>query len=103
MKRNKLVDNLSFWTITIILVIVIYFLILKLLGKSPTMLQIISPLIIGLVFYVAKLGNDVSGIKGEFREFKGNVKESFVRVREDMGEMKKDIRQDLKQINDKLK
>ena len=64
----------------ILAVIAIIFLILKIIGKSPsdiTLLTILIGILIGHSFYIHQT-------IGEFREFKKSVKNSFTRVKEDI-------------------
>lgn len=110
MKKSKVLreafNNIIFWALAAVSLIIIYFLVLKLIGRSPTALQIVYSLVIGLTFFVFKLGVDVGGLKGEFKEFKSNAKESFARVGDEFNEIKmdlKDMKTEIKEINKKLK
>lgn len=80
MEKRKILDIL-FWVFLIIGVILLLW---RIFGNSPSELAVIMPFVLMLMF---KMWSISDGLK----DFRYEVRNSFVNVKTDMGEMKKDI------------
>tara|TARA_Y100000310_G_C20157459_1_gene567521 strand:- start:217 stop:507 length:291 start_codon:yes stop_codon:yes gene_type:complete len=92
MKRDFVEDVLTI-SIIIVFLIVVLMLIWKLSGHSPTLLEMLSMVVVGLVLYTTKVEYSRGKFEGESNEFRRSVRESFDRVKEDMGELKSDVKE----------
>ncbi len=94
MERKKIFDIL-FW---VLLIVVIGLILWRIFGDSPTDLQIIIPI---MLMMLVKMWSVSDGLK----DFKYEVRTSFVKVKTEMSEMKKDIdgvRADIDELKDKV-
>ena len=92
MKRD-IISNLLTIAIIVTLVIAIYIGLQILFGNSPSLLDLIIAFIVGLVFNAGKMWYDFGTFKGESREFRANVRDSFLRNRADIKEIKEDVKE----------
>ncbi len=88
MKKADVIEVLLNILIIVISLIIIYMLIMLLLGESPGAIEIIGSLVGLLVVNEFKTAYLNGKFHGEFREFKRNVTESFIKIREDIKELK---------------
>lgn len=73
----------------LVLIIVIYFLLLKVTGHSPIFETIVITLVIGLVINMYRYEFILGKFIGDQEEFKDNVKDSFHNLKNDIQELKK--------------
>jgi len=84
-------------------IVVIFMLLWKIFGKSPSDVGLLTAAVVGLTLYTIRTEYSRGKFEGEFREFKRSVGKGFVRVREDMGELKSsigDVKKNLEEIRD---
>jgi len=81
--------NLSLY---IVLIIVIYFLLLKILGHSPIFETIIATLLIGMIINLFRYEHALGKFIGETTEFRKNIKESFHNIKQDIKEIKQELK-----------
>ena len=77
--KRKNIFNILFWIALIVGIILILWIIF---GNSPTELSVVVTFMLALLF-------KIWSISDETKEFKHEVKMSFVRVRQDFNELKK--------------
>ena len=84
---NKILNIIS-W---IFLVIFIIFALWYMLGNSPVEFSLFLPVItiLGVKFWT--MSNDIAYLKGDYNQFKDNIKDSFQKVKDDLTEIKGNI------------
>lgn len=94
-KITNLIAQVIIWVVGIV---VIYMIILKILGHSPSY----EVIIVGLVVLVAGKVYHHGFELGALKEFRKTVVDSFQRVKEDIGNLREDIKclgKDIKEMN----
>lgn len=97
MARDIIEDILTV-SLIIVLFIIIFMLIWRIFGDSPTILDLITTMMVGLVLYIIKIENSRGKFKGRFETFVHYTKESFSRVKEDISNLRNDIKENIKDI-----
>lgn len=98
-KITNIIAQVIVWVVGIV---VIYMIILKILGHSPSYNVIIVALMVLIAGKVYHHGFEL----GALREFRKTVVDSFQRVKEDIGDLREDIKEvnkTVKRIEDKLR
>ncbi len=60
----------------------IIFLLWYIFGNSPTEIYFLLPFVFTLLFKFGAVSNDIAYLKGDYHQFKENIKESFQRAKE---------------------
>lgn len=91
MKKDYIEITLT--SITVIFALLVIFLLLwKLLGSSPTIEEITLGLTTILASWLINLSYKFGKSEGQQNQFEKNVKESFARIRDDLTEIKQKLR-----------
>jgi len=91
MKKDYIEITLTSITVAFAL-LVIFLLLWKLLGSSPTIEEITLGLTAILVSWLINLSYKFGKSEGQQNQFEKNVKDSFQRIREDLIEIKQKLR-----------
>lgn len=87
-KKEPVLSTINLF-IYIILVIIIYFLLLKITGNSPLFETVVATVLVALASIIYRHEFLLGKFIGEQDEFRENVKTSFQNLREDIQELKK--------------
>ncbi len=76
----------------LVLIIVIYFLLLKVTGHSPVFEAIMITIVIGLILNSFRYEFVLGKFIGENNEFKKSIRQSFDHIKRDFREIKEDVK-----------
>ena len=90
--KNEPVLSVINITLYLVLIVVIYFLWLKITGHSPVFETIITALVMGMIINTFRYEYTLGKLSGEMQGLKDNVKESFINMKDDIKEIKASVR-----------
>lgn len=99
MVKIKNIDYIDLILKTLVVVfgaIAAYWIILKIIGRSPDLSEINLILIVMLITATTNFYYKFGEFKGKMEEFRHNTKESFSRVKDDLIQAKNDIINEIK-------
>lgn len=102
MERDIIEDILTILVIISFLV-AIFMLLWKIFGDSPTIIDFLTILVIGLVLYVFKAKYTRGKFEGRFNSFIYYTKEGFSKVKEDINNLRSDMKESLSSIKTEIK
>ena len=102
MKRD-IIESILTILVIIVFIVIIFILLLKIFGKSPSDVGLLTAIVVGLILYTIRAEYSKGRFQGEFREFKRNVVESFVKIKEDSKELKGEFKENINKVTDEIK
>ena len=91
-KKEKIIENIIITTFVILITILIFQLILKLTGHSPTEIQLLYISLGCIITFLLGMTYKIAKFIGSTEEFMKNVTKELKTIKTEMIEMKKDIK-----------
>lgn len=87
MNRNTILNALAWISLIVAIIFVFWYI----FGNSPTEWYLFLPIVFTILFKLVTLSSDLAYFKGDYHNFKENIKESFQRTREHNEKVEKEL------------
>lgn len=96
--KEDVIEKILTILVIIVFIIIVFMLLLKVLGKSPSITDLLIAVVVGLVLYTIRIEYSRGRFEGKIELFSEHTRDSFKKVKEDMNYLKQYFEENMQEI-----